>query len=70
MAVDKTLAYQLREQGMTFDEIAKEVGCSSTHIRTMMSGVPRGRKWEPTSIESELKRISKEIMDLSKRFED
>ena len=68
MAVDKALAYQLREQGMTFDEIAKEVGCSGTHIRTMMSGVPRGKKYEPLSVESELKRLAKELMDLSKRF--
>lgn len=69
MAVDKTRAYALREQGMTFKEMAAELGCSEIYLRTTMAGVPKGRKYEPESIESELKRISKDLSEVIRRFE-
>lgn len=67
MAVDKDRAYELRELGMTFREMAIELGCSEVHLRTMLTGVPRGKKYVPATVQEELKRISKELSDLSKR---
>lgn len=66
MAVDKSKAYVLREQGHTLKEIAKELGCSETHIRTILSGVPKGIKYDYSNIELTLLRISKELQELVK----
>lgn len=70
MAVDKSLAMKLREEGLTFREIAAQVGCSETYIRTLMKGVPKGVKQVELSVEDDLKRITKELAGVVKRLEE
>lgn len=69
MAVDMIKARQLREEGMTFKEISEILECSEGHLRTVLSGVAKGVKYEEKSVEEELKRISKELSQVVKRLE-
>jgi len=69
MAVDKSRAKLLREQGLTFKEIALELGCSEAYLRTIMRGVAKGVRYQEFSVEDDLRRISKELAGVVKRLE-
>jgi len=69
MAVDKVRAKELREQGLTFREMASELDCSEVYLRTLMKGVVKGVRYQELSVEDDLKRISKELAGVVKRLE-
>lgn len=65
--IDKQKAKQLREQGMTFKDIAKELSCSDAYLRSIMKGVAKGVKYEEKSVVEDLQRISKELIEIARR---
>lgn len=69
MNVDMQKAKQFREDGLTFREIAAELGCSEGYLRAKLKGVAKGVKYVEKSVEEELKRISKELANVVKRIE-
>lgn len=69
MSVDMVKAKQLREQGLTFKEIAIHLKCSEGYLRTVLKGFAKGVRYEEKSVEEELKRISKELLQVVRRLE-
>lgn len=70
MSVDMNRAKEMRQQGFVFRDIAKELNCSESYLRLKLKGVAKGVKYEEKSVQEELKRISKELVNLVKRLEE